>query len=145
MWYSAVGSIVPLILSLLVAPLAVEAQPTKTVPRVGYLSPGSSADPGGLRRFEAFRHGLRELGYVEGQSVALEPRWAEGKYERYPALANADFLHALSTYPFHISGSRLSGHPSNPATGLYGGHVCLHKHCSGCQSPQASGPGWISV
>jgi putative ABC transport system substrate-binding protein len=87
MWYSAVGCIVPLILSLLTASLAVEAQPTKTVPRVGYLSPGSSADPVRLRRFEAFRHGLRELGYVEGQSVALEPRWAEGQYERYPALA----------------------------------------------------------
>jgi hypothetical protein len=135
MWYNAVGCIVPLILSLLVAPLTVEAQPTKTVPRVGYLSPGSSADPVRLRRFEAFRHGLRELGYVEGQSVTLEPRWAKGKYERYPALANADFLHALSTYPFHISGSRLSGHPSNPATGLHRWHVCLHKHCSGCQSP----------
>ena len=136
---------VSLILSLLGAPLTVEAQPTKTVPQVGYLSPGSSADPVRLRRFKAFCHGLRELDYVEGQSVALEPRWAEGKYERYPALANADFLHALSTYPFPISGSRLSGHPSNSATGLYRGHVCLHKHCSGCQSPQASGPGWVSV
>jgi hypothetical protein len=61
MWYNAVGCIVPLILSLLVAPLTVEAQPTKAVPRVGYLSPGSSADPVRLRRFEAFRHGLREL------------------------------------------------------------------------------------
>jgi putative ABC transport system substrate-binding protein len=86
MWYGAVGCIVPLILSLLVAPLAVDAQPTKKMPRVGYLSPGSSADPVRLRRFEAFRHGLRELGYMEGQSIALESRWAEGKYERYPAL-----------------------------------------------------------
>jgi putative ABC transport system substrate-binding protein len=76
-----------LILSLLVAPLAVDAQPTKHVPRVGYLSIGSSADPARLRRFEAFRHGLRALGYVEGQTIALEPRWAEGMYERYPALA----------------------------------------------------------
>jgi len=40
-----------------------------------------------LRRFEAFRQGLRELGYVEGQSIVLEPRWAEGQYARYPALA----------------------------------------------------------
>ena len=39
------------------------------------------------RRFEAFRQGLRELGYVEGQSIILEPQWAEGKYDRYPALA----------------------------------------------------------
>jgi len=63
------------------------AQPAENVPRVGYISPGSSADPFRLRRFEAFRQGLRELGYVEGRNVVLEPRWAEGKYERYPALA----------------------------------------------------------
>jgi putative tryptophan/tyrosine transport system substrate-binding protein len=82
-----VGCIVPLLLSLIVAPLAVDTQPTKQVPRVGYLSIGSSTDPARLRRFEAFRQGLRERGYVEGQTIALEPRWAEGMYERYPALA----------------------------------------------------------
>ena len=62
------------------------AQSPEKMPRVGYISPGSSSDPARLRRFEAFRQGLRELGYVEGRSIALEPRWAEGKYERYPAL-----------------------------------------------------------
>ena len=72
---------------LLVAPLAAEAQPAGKMPRVGYLSPGSSSDPGRQRRFEAFRQGLRELGYVEGQDIVIESRWAEGKYERYPALA----------------------------------------------------------
>jgi putative ABC transport system substrate-binding protein len=88
MWYSAVGCIVTLLLSLLVAPLtAVVAQPREKVSRVGYLNPGSAADPARLRRFEAFRQGLRELGYVDGQTIALEPRWAEGSYERYPALA----------------------------------------------------------
>jgi putative ABC transport system substrate-binding protein len=88
MWYSAVGCIVPLILSLLVVPFAAAAaQPPAKVPRVGYLSPGSSADPVRLRRFEVFRQGLRELGYVEGQNIALESRWAEDTYERYPALA----------------------------------------------------------
>src|SRR5437870_8356232 len=72
---------------LLAAPLAAEAQPREKLPRVGYLSPGSSSDPARLRRFEAFRQGLRELGYVEGQNIVIEPRWAEGKYDRYPALA----------------------------------------------------------
>jgi putative ABC transport system substrate-binding protein len=75
-------------LVLLAASLdTVAAQPPEKVPRVGYISPGSSSDPMRLRRFEAFRQGLRELGYVEGRNIALEPRWAEGKYERYPALA----------------------------------------------------------
>jgi putative tryptophan/tyrosine transport system substrate-binding protein len=63
------------------------AQPAAKVPRVGYLSPGSSSDPARQRRFEAFRQGLRELGYVEGQNIAIESRWAEGQYDRYSALA----------------------------------------------------------
>ena len=54
-------------------------------PVVGFLS-GGSADP--LQRFvAAFRQGLAENGYVEGQNVAIEFRWAEGRYERMPALA----------------------------------------------------------
>jgi ABC-type uncharacterized transport system substrate-binding protein len=63
------------------------AQSSEKVPRVGYISPGSSSDQLRLRRFEAFRQGLRELGYVEGQNIVLEPRWAEGGYAQYPALA----------------------------------------------------------
>ncbi len=63
------------------------AQRPEKVPRVGYLNPGSSSDPVRQRRLEALRQGLRELGYVEGQNIALEPRWAEGKLDRYPALA----------------------------------------------------------
>src|SRR2546426_6279689 len=72
---------------LLAAPLAAEAQPREKLPRVGYLSPGSPSEPFRRRRFEAFRQGLRELGYVEGQNIAIESRWAEGKYDRYSALA----------------------------------------------------------
>jgi hypothetical protein len=68
---------------LLAAPLAAEAQPAGKVPRVGYLSSGSSSDLARQRRFEAFRHGLLDLGYVEGRNVALEPRWA-GAYDEYP-------------------------------------------------------------
>jgi putative ABC transport system substrate-binding protein len=72
---------------LLAAPLAAEGQQAGKVPRVGYLNPGSQSDPARQRRFEALRQSLRELGYVEGQNIAIESRWAEGKYDRYPALA----------------------------------------------------------
>ena len=59
-------------------------QPTK-VPRIGYLSPTSpSVSPA---RIEAFRQGLRELGYVEGKNIVIEYRYAEGKFDRLPALA----------------------------------------------------------
>jgi len=71
---------------LLAAPLAAEAQPAGKVPRVGVLSGGSPSDPV-PRGVDAVQQGLRELGYVEGQSIAIEYRWAEWKYERLPALA----------------------------------------------------------
>jgi putative tryptophan/tyrosine transport system substrate-binding protein len=84
MWYSAVGCIVTLILSLLVAPCAAVAQQSKHVPRIGILAPTLDPhDPGSS--FQAFRQGLRDLGYVEGQSIALEYRVA--KAERLPELA----------------------------------------------------------
>jgi putative ABC transport system substrate-binding protein len=77
-----------LILSLLMAPFAVAAtQAREKVPLVGYLNSGSPSDPIRQRRLEAFRQGLRELGYVDGQNIAIASRWAEEKYERYPALA----------------------------------------------------------
>jgi len=63
------------------------AQSPEKVPRVGYLHPGSHSDPRPQRRLEELRQNLRELGYVEGQNIAIEARWAEGKYDRYPALA----------------------------------------------------------
>src|SRR5438093_1471278 len=64
--------------------LAVAQQPKK-IPRIGYLSPNSpSTNPA---RLEAFRQGLRELGYVEGKNIFVEYRNAEGKLDRLPALA----------------------------------------------------------
>jgi putative ABC transport system substrate-binding protein len=54
------------------------------VSRIGFLSPRSASDAG---RLAAFRQGLRELGYVEGQNIAIESRWAEGEYDRLPGLA----------------------------------------------------------
>jgi putative ABC transport system substrate-binding protein len=74
--------------SLLAAPLAAEAQPAgKRVPRVGLLAPGSGSDPLVQPYVDVFRRGLRELGYVEDQSIVIAYRWAEGKYERLPDLA----------------------------------------------------------
>jgi len=72
---------------LLAAPLAAEAQQAGKVPRVGYLSPLSGSDPQIQRGLDVFRQALRELGWVEGQNIAIEYRWAEGKYERLPDLA----------------------------------------------------------
>jgi ABC-type uncharacterized transport system substrate-binding protein len=82
-----IGLAVVLALGLVIAPVAAEAEQAGKVPRVGYLNPGSASDPLRQRRLDAFREGLRELGYVEGQNIAVEHRWAEGKYERYPTLA----------------------------------------------------------
>jgi putative ABC transport system substrate-binding protein len=69
--------------SLLAAPLAAEAQQAAKIARIGLLG----NDPvGGAHLLEAFRQGLRDLGYVEGRNVVIEYRWAEGKFERLPAL-----------------------------------------------------------
>ena len=69
---------------LLAAPLAAEAQQASRVARIGWL--GANPAPGRHMR-EAFLQGLRDLGYVEGRNVVVEYRFAEGKLERYPALA----------------------------------------------------------
>src|SRR5947207_8977620 len=70
---------------LLSVVVMVEAQPPPKVPRIGFLaavSPSAVSD-----RVEAFRHGLRELGYVEGKNIVIEYRYAEGKHDRLPKLA----------------------------------------------------------
>ena len=69
---------------LLAVPLAAEAQQAAKVPRIGYLAVQPAANP---HLHEAFRQGLRDLGYVEGRNVVTEYREAEGKPERLPALA----------------------------------------------------------
>ena len=58
----------PLVLGLLVAPLVIEAQPRAKIPQVGFLHHSRQADEPQFRRLEEFQHGLRDLGYVEGQS-----------------------------------------------------------------------------
>ncbi len=68
-----------------VAPDTAEAQRPNNVPRVGFLSPADPKSAFGLT--EAFRDGLRELGYREGSNIAIEYRWAEGRFDRLPDLA----------------------------------------------------------
>ena len=66
-------------------PMAAHAQQQRRVPQVGYLFSFTQAE--GRHLWEACRQGLRDLGYVEGQSIILEPRWADGRHEQLPALA----------------------------------------------------------
>src|SRR5437899_7626563 len=74
--------LIGLVLALALAPLVAEAQPAEKLARIGYLSLGSAADTP-----KALLQGLRELGYVEGQNLVIEYRYAEGKAERLPDLA----------------------------------------------------------
>src|SRR5439155_21133605 len=71
-------------LSLCAAPVVAAAQQTPRIPRVGVVA-GQS--PQTSPPIFALREGLRELGYVEGQNIAIEWRWARGKLERFPDLA----------------------------------------------------------
>jgi len=81
---AAVPSILVAVVLLAVAVTA-EAQQPKKVPRIGYLS---SSDPATeSTRAEAIRLALRKLGYIEGQNIAIEYRYAEGKRDREPQLA----------------------------------------------------------
>jgi putative tryptophan/tyrosine transport system substrate-binding protein len=81
MWYSAVGSIVALILSLLAVPRATAAPPAGKVWRIGYLVAGFGSI------HEAFRQGLRDLGYIEGQNITIEYRHADNQLEHLADLA----------------------------------------------------------
>ena len=75
---------------LLAAPLAAQAQPASRTARVGFITPSARLSfASGERRVyrEAFTGQLRELGWTEGQNLVIESRYAEGYYERLPALA----------------------------------------------------------
>src|SRR5262245_33439207 len=85
MWCSTLWCLVMLILSRLAAPLAPTAQPRGKIPRVAVLEPTSQERPAPC--LFAFQQGLRDLGYVEGQTILLDYRYGEGHADRLPALA----------------------------------------------------------
>jgi len=99
------ASIATITLGLLAAPLTAGAQQAMKGPRVGVLWPYSPTIASPFAA--AFRQSLRELGYVEGQSIAIEERWAEGRLDRLPALAaelvrlKVDIIVATATPAMH--------------------------------------------
>ena len=82
---STIGLLVTVALGLFVAPLGRAAQQA-AIPVIGYLSQRSPTDSASI--VAAFRHGLQDEGFVEGQNVTIEYRFAEGHIDRVPALAS---------------------------------------------------------
>jgi ABC-type uncharacterized transport system substrate-binding protein len=83
-----IGLAVVLALGLALGPLAVEAQKTVKHPRIGILSASSPpSEPGWQPQRSPFWQAMRELGWIEGQNIMVERRWAEQRPDRLPALA----------------------------------------------------------
>jgi putative tryptophan/tyrosine transport system substrate-binding protein len=94
------------------ADIAEPQQQTKT-PRIGYLSASSASEAS--PRTEAFRQGLREVGYIENKNLVIEWRYAEGKFDRLPALA-ADLVR-LKVDAIVTAGPSVTG-PAKEATAV---------------------------
>ena len=92
-------------------PLA-RAEDTAKVPRVGFLNPLDRAAP----HFDAFKQGLADLGYLDGRNVAIEARFAEGQYDRFPTLI-AELL-AAKVDVLAVTGAVTARAAKKAATGL---------------------------
>ena len=98
-----VGLLITFTLGLLTAALPADAQLSARIPRIGILWFGGPAEASPFQ--EAFRQGLRDLGYIEGQNVSIESRFAEFRFDRLPGLVadlislKADIILASSTPP----------------------------------------------
>ena len=105
------------VLGVIAAPLAAEAQPAARTPRIGVLLPGAPAAAARNPRMQAFYQSLREFGWVEGQNVVFERRYAEGQYGRLSALAtelarlNVDVILTASTPPAQAAKSATASIP----------------------------------
>jgi len=86
-------------------PLMARAQ--RPMPVIGWLSVGSAESDNIPARLIAFRHGLSEAGYVEGENVAIEYRWAESQYDRAPDLA-ADLVRRQVSVIFAVGGAPMA-------------------------------------
>jgi putative ABC transport system substrate-binding protein len=113
------GFLLTLLAGAFVRPLAGEAQTAGKIPRIAYLTGGSSSDAPKLR--EAFREGLRDLGWIEGQNIVIEYRFSEGRYDRLPKLAadlvrlKVDVIVAVAT-PAALAAKNATG--TTPIVGL---------------------------
>jgi putative ABC transport system substrate-binding protein len=87
----------------LAASFASLAQQPRTF-RIGFLSSEAASDPSQAARLEALRAALRERGYAEGRNIVIDARWAEGKYDRLPAMASE--LVALQVAAIVASGTK---------------------------------------
>ena len=92
-----------LLTTLLLGTVYAQAQQPAKVPRIGFLASGSRSSF--ASQTEAFRQGMRELGYVEGQNIGLEYRYTEGKTDRFTDHANelvrlkVDVIVTSSSFP----------------------------------------------
>ena len=78
------GGIVAIVVTLALFGAVAQAQQSGKIPRIGFLGNSTPALEENL--VGSFREGLRDLGYVEGKNILVEYRWAEGNYDRFPAL-----------------------------------------------------------
>src|SRR4030095_1814641 len=105
--------------------LFIEAQQPKKVPTIGYLSASDAARESS--RAEAIRRALRELGYIEGQNIAFQYRYAEGKRDRFPELA-ADLVRLKVDIIVVVGGNRIIPAAKNATktntSKLIGGNLC---------------------
>src|SRR6516162_7909806 len=129
---SIIGLMLTLTLGILVVPRVSHAQQPAKVPRIGILM--SVTPEMGQHLFEAFRHGLREQGRVEGQTILLEPRWAEGKLERFADLA-AELVRLKVDLLFTPSTPRDACRPSRHADDPHRLHIVCSRRGWVCPEP----------